>query len=67
MTDETLLKPEDVAQRLAVSRKTLAAMRQRGDGPLSCKLGDGVTSPVRYRRCDVDRFIKSRLSPTARR
>lgn len=67
MSTDNLLKPEDVARRLAVSKKTLAAMRHRGDGPLSCKLGTGPTSPVRYRAADVDRFIDSRFRPDGKR
>lgn len=66
-TTDNLLTPEDVARQLAISRKTLAAMRHRGDGPPSCKLGDGATSPVRYRRADVERFIDSRFRPDGRR
>ncbi len=40
----------------ALSKKTLQAMRVRGDGPMFVKIG----RLVRYRQSDLDQYIDSR-------
>ncbi len=55
---EPLLKPEQVAQRLAIAESTLNVWRCTGRQQLPfIKLG----SSVRYRASDVDAFVESRL------
>lgn len=57
LISEILLRQKDVAKRLAVAEATLEAWRVRGGGPAFIKLGKAV----RYRMCDLDDFIESRL------
>lgn len=54
----------DLAEEWNVSLKTLANQRWRGDGPKFSKLGPGRFAPVRYRRSDVDSFVRSRRADT---
>jgi len=55
-----LLKPAEVARWLQIELRTLEAYRARGDGPRCCKLAPGPTSPVRYRRQDVEQWLAER-------
>jgi len=55
-----LLRPAEVAALLQIDLRTLEAYRARGDGPPCCKLANGPTSPVRYRRTDVERWLSER-------
>lgn len=57
---ETKLTPAQLAEELEVSTRTLANWRWAGIGPRYTKLGDGRTARVRYRRADVDAWLKSR-------
>ena len=49
-----LLTPFEAADRLGVSWRTLEGWRQRGTGPVFCRLS---TRRIRYREQDVERFI----------
>jgi excisionase family DNA binding protein len=51
---EQLLTPQQAAEYLNISPRTLAAWRQRGVGPPSIKLPSGAR---RYRRADLDRWL----------
>jgi DNA-binding transcriptional MerR regulator len=51
---EQLLTPQQAADYLNISLRTLASWRQRGIGPPSIKLPSGAR---RYRRGDLDRWI----------
>lgn len=59
------LTPRELADELGVSLQTLANWRWSGVGPRYTKLGDGRTSPVRYRRADVDAWLAARESGAA--
>ncbi len=59
MTQE-LLTPAQVADLLQVKLETLEAWRGKRTGPAWLKLGDGKRCPVRYRRSDVDAYLKER-------
>ncbi|GGY27578.1 helix-turn-helix transcriptional regulator [Streptomyces collinus] len=59
------LTPRDLAEELGVSTQTLANWRWTGVGPRYTKLGDGRTSPVRYRRADVDAWLQARENGAA--
>jgi predicted DNA-binding transcriptional regulator AlpA len=62
---ETKLSPRQLAEELGVSPQTLANWRWSGIGPRYTKLGDGRTARVRYRRADVDAWLKARESGAA--
>ena len=55
-----LLTPQQVADLLQVKTDTLEAWRGKRIGPSWIKLGDSKRSPVRYRRSDVDAYLKAR-------
>ncbi|MFF9494243.1 helix-turn-helix transcriptional regulator [Streptomyces flaveolus] len=59
------LTPRQLAEELEVSTHTLANWRWAGVGPRYTKLGDGRTARVRYRRTDVDAWLKARESGAA--
>lgn len=59
MTD--LLTTDEAAQLLAVAPKTLRKWRYTGGGPMAVKLGPSRTSPVRYRRRDLERWLSQRV------
>lgn len=47
--DDTLLTPQEAAEKLRVSVSTLARWRQCGDlGPPYIRLGNKKNSPIRY-------------------
>jgi len=54
-----LLTPQQVADLLQVKTDTLEAWRGKRVGPTWIKLGEGKRSPVRYRRADVDTYLKA--------
>lgn len=55
-----LLTPQQVADLLQVKTDTLEAWRGKRQGPAWIKLGDGKRSPVRYRRADIETYLKER-------
>jgi predicted DNA-binding transcriptional regulator AlpA len=57
MTTTELLTPREVALLLKVNVETLEAWRAKKQGPKSIKLGDGMRSPVRYRRTDIEAYL----------
>ncbi len=59
MTEE-LLTPKEAAALLRVSTDTLEGWRAKRTGPAWVKLGDGKRAPVRYRRSDIDAYLKDR-------
>jgi hypothetical protein len=48
---------EGTARYLKITEKGLRNMRYRGEGPPACK----VSSLVRYRKTDVDRWLDERV------
>lgn len=52
-----ILRPADVASRLAVSRPTLWRMRQRGEFPAPIRLSRGA---VGWRSSTVERWLNDR-------
>lgn len=58
-TAERLLRTEDVAKWLAVSKSTLVRWRQSAKGPDVYWLADGVP---RYRASDVERWLSARAT-----
>lgn len=56
---QDLLTPTQVADLLQVKIDTLEAWRGKRIGPAWIKLGEGKRSPVRYRRADVDSYLKA--------
>lgn len=65
--DDELLTPAQVAEELQLTPSTLANWRSAGTGPDYVKLGTPGThgKSVRYRRCDVAEWIKSRRVQTS--
>lgn len=55
MSEDKLLKTEEVAEILHVHPFTLASWRCTGRGPSFVKLGKAA---VRYRRSDVEHFVE---------
>lgn len=66
-TDVTtkLLTTEEVAELLQVSPELVRQWRSRGEGPRSYKLSPGRSGTVRYRREDVDAWLRTRWVPPA--
>lgn len=58
---EKLLKPQDVADWLSVSVKTLYSWSYLGKGPRVLK----IEGALRYRRLDVERWLDERSSASA--
>jgi excisionase family DNA binding protein len=54
---EPLLTVEDVAGYLGVPLKTLYAWRYRRQGPPGLRVG----RHVRYRRCDLEEWVRERV------
>lgn len=54
-----LLTTREAAERLGIGRQTLERWRAAGGGPSFVRLG---RRSVRYRREDVDDFVRERLS-----
>jgi hypothetical protein len=55
-----LLTPQQVADLLQVTTDTLEGWRAKRIGPAWVKLGDGLRSPVRYYRQDINDYLESR-------
>jgi predicted DNA-binding transcriptional regulator AlpA len=62
-TADLLLRTEEVAKWLAVSKSTLVRWRQSGQGPEVYWLADGVP---RYRASDVERWLIGRSAARPR-
>jgi predicted DNA-binding transcriptional regulator AlpA len=60
--NDELLTSAELATLMRVDSNTPALWRLRGRGPKWFKLGDGVSSPVRYRRSDVNEWLESRMA-----
>lgn len=56
MTSEVLTTTE-AAQYVRLGKPTIERFRLTGEGPKYCKLGGAV----RYRRCDLDEWLQTRL------
>jgi hypothetical protein len=56
---QDLLTPQQVADLLQIKTDTLEAWRGKRTGPPWIKLGEGKRSPVRYRRADVESYLKA--------
>lgn len=56
---EALLTPAQVSSWTQLEEQTLANMRWRKTGPTYVKLGAGRSSPVRYKRRDVEKWLDS--------
>lgn len=54
--DEPLMTAEEVQARLRVSYKTI--LRMHADGRLQGSRTGGPTSPLRYKRSDVEAFLE---------
>jgi predicted DNA-binding transcriptional regulator AlpA len=54
-----VLTPQQAARYVGVSEAALRLWRSRGVGPRHFKAGEKL---IRYRRCDLDAWIESRLS-----
>ena len=54
-----LLTPKEAAAMLRVSTDTLEGWRAKRQGPAWTKLGEGKRAPVRYRRGDIEAFLKA--------
>jgi predicted DNA-binding transcriptional regulator AlpA len=54
-----VLTPPQAARYVGVSEAVLRLWRSRGSGPRHFKAGPKL---IRYRRCDLDAWIESRLS-----
>jgi hypothetical protein len=55
--EEDLLEEEQAAQALHVKKQTMAAWRQRGEGPLYVKVG----KLVKYTPSALRAYVKSRV------
>jgi predicted DNA-binding transcriptional regulator AlpA len=60
---DRLLRTEDVAKWLSVSKSTLVRWRQSGEGPAVCRLAEGVP---RYRAADVEAWLAARSTARPR-
>lgn len=53
---EPLATPDEVAEYLGRKPATLANWRSQGTGP--AYIGGGHGTPVRYRWCDVEKYLR---------
>lgn len=58
MTD--ILTPIELAKRWGLAPGTLSNMRSKGKGPAYFKVGEGLTSKVRYRLEDVIQYERDK-------
>lgn len=65
MTTE-LLTPREVALMLKVHPATLENWRGLQTGPKWIKLGSGIRAPVRYRREDVEAYLRQQENNAAK-
>ena len=56
--EDRLLPPPEAARFLGNSVDTLARWRINGDGPPYIKLGTSRTSHIRYRRSELEAFLR---------
>ena len=56
---QDILTPAQVSDILQVNTSTLEAWRGKRIGPAWIKLGEGKRSPVRYRKTDVEVYLKA--------
>ncbi|GAA4172358.1 helix-turn-helix domain-containing protein [Gryllotalpicola koreensis] len=61
--EDRLLRTEDVAKWLSVSKSTLVRWRQSGEGPTVYWLAEGVP---RYRAADVETWLAARSTARPR-
>jgi len=54
-----LLSPQRLASLLSVTVGALSMWRHHGLGPAWIKFGTHRSSKVRYRRCDVEKWLNS--------
>lgn len=59
---DEMLTPAEAADVLRVHPVTLATWRANGTGPRWMKIGDRLRSPVRYRRADIEQYLRDRAS-----
>jgi len=52
-----VLTTAEAAQYVRLGKPTIERFRLTGEGPRYCKLGGAV----RYRRCDLDEWLQTRL------
>ena len=57
---DSLLTEREAAQRLQVSKETLARLRKAGTGPIHVPVGKRL---IRYRREDLAAFTEERGKP----
>lgn len=62
--EDDLLTQEEFAALARVNPQTPAQWRKRGTGPKWLKLGDGPTSPIRYKRSDIREWLATRYGDT---
>jgi len=55
--DKELLKPDEVAGILKISRNLLSKLRDRGEGPPAVVISARV---IRYRRVDVEEWVEEK-------
>jgi len=53
-----LLDVEQVAQMMAISKRTIQRLVKKGAFPHAFRAGDGTRSRWRFTRADVENFIK---------
>lgn len=53
MNDVAFLSPAQLAKRWQVSKRTLARMRDKGEGPMPVKIAGGTFGHLRYALADV--------------
>lgn len=58
MNSTDLLTPAETAELLRVEKTTLEQWRGQRRGPKYIKLGGGSRSPVRYKREDVEAYLR---------
>jgi predicted DNA-binding transcriptional regulator AlpA len=54
---DEMLSTKEVASWLKIDPTTLEFWRKAGRGPACSKLAPGPTSPVRYRRSDIEKWL----------
>jgi hypothetical protein len=62
----TLLTTEYVAEWFDITPQSLRRLRMTGGGPPFIKLGRSPSSPVRYRRADVEVWLTSNRAEALR-
>jgi len=55
----TLLRSTEAAKEIGIKDQTLRKWRLLGKGPRYIRLGVGATSPVAYRREEIERWLES--------